>query len=119
MPPFSRPRNPVDTVWTPYDGHTDFYRRTCELMLREVDSLLLVNYAEYDDDFLSMLTGLRDQTGKPIVVVPGHPTESRDGMARLTQWGIPSFTSPERAVAALSAMLAASRYRLRGSTATG
>ena len=119
LPPFSRPRNPVDTVWTPVDAPADFYRRSCQAMLREVDSLLLASYREYDDDFLLMLTGLRDETGKPIVVVPCHPTESRDGMARLVQRGIPSFASPERAVAALAAMLAASRYRLRGSTATG
>lgn len=119
MPPFSRPRNPVDTVWTPDEGRTDFYRRCCEAMLREVDSLLLVNYGEYHDDFLSMLTALRDETGKPILVVPGHSTESRDGMARLTRRTIPSFTSPERAVAALAAMLAAHRYRLSGSTGTG
>ena len=111
MPPFSRPKNPVDTVWTPADDPAGFYRRCCEAMLRETDSLLLVNYGKYDDEFLTMLTGLRDETGKPIVVVPGHPTENRPGMARLVQWGIPSFTSPERAVAALAKMLAAFRYR--------
>ncbi len=82
------------------------------MMLREVDSLLLVNYGSYSDEFLDMLTGLRDETGKPIVVVPGHPSESRDGMARLARRAIPSFASPERAVAALAAMLAVSRYRL-------
>ncbi len=119
MPPHARPRNPVDTVWTPAEGRIEFYRVCCRAMLREVDSLLLVNYGQYSDEFLSMLTGLRDDAGKPIVVVPGHPTESRDGMARLTRRGIPSFASPERAVAALAAMLAAARYRLKGSTTAG
>ncbi len=118
MPPFARPRNPVDTVWTPAEGRTEFYRRCCEMMLREVDSLVLVNYGGYSDEFLDMLTGLRDETGKPIVVAPGHPSESRDGMARLTQRTIPSFASPERAVAALAAILAVSRYRLGVSPGT-
>ena len=83
-------------------------------MLREMDALVLVSYSRYSDEMLAMLTELRDETQKPILVVPGHPTESRPGMAQLTKSGIPSFTSPERAVAALAAMRAAARYRRAG-----
>jgi acetyltransferase len=111
MPPFARPRNPVDTVWTPDEDPVGFTRRCSEVMLREMDALILVSYSRYDDEMLAMLAALRDETQKPILVVPGHPTESRPGMAQLVRSGIPSFTSPERAVAALAAMLATARYR--------
>ena len=110
IPPFSGPRNPVDIVWTPATGGNQIYLQCSRIILKEVDSLMLISYANYNDDFAQGLAELRDQTGKPILVLPGHPSESRAGMSLLTRNGIPSFTIPERALKVLSAMLHHSNY---------
>jgi len=81
------------------------------IMLKEIDAILVSNYANYDDDFVKETTGVRDEMGKPIFIIPAHPSLHRDGMSLLTKNGIPSFTIPERAVKTLSAMVRYSNYR--------
>jgi len=104
IPPFARPRNPVDIVWGPATNRNEFYLQCCRIVVREVESLVLINYGEYDDSFAEGMAHLRDETGKTLFVIPGHPGESREGMQRLTRNGIPTFTIPERALKVLSAM---------------
>ncbi len=111
IPPFSRPRNPVDIVWAPATDPGRVYLQCSRIILQEVDALVVICYAKLDDSFAKQLAALRDETGKPILIVPGHPTEQRDGISLLARNGIPTFTIPERALNVLSAMLRYSDYR--------
>jgi len=111
IPPFSHPINPVDLVWAPIGNADSLYLDCAAIMLKDaIDAIVLVAYASLDDYFNAELVTLRDKMGKPILIIPGHPGEHRDGMSRLTRKGIPSFTIPERAAKALSAMVHYSNY---------
>ncbi|MFC1865035.1 acetate--CoA ligase family protein [Chloroflexota bacterium] len=111
IPPFSSPRNPVDLVWTPADNGADIYLGCARIMLKEVDAAIVVAYADLNDYLAKEMTALRDEMGKPIFIIPGHPSENRTGMSLLTRNGIPSFTTPDRAVKTLSAMVRYSNYQ--------
>lgn len=111
VPPFSRPRNPVDIVWAPADNPAKVYVDCSRIMLKEVNTIVMVSYAAFDDYFTREVKGLRDETGKPILVIPGHPSMRRPGMSLLTQNGIPTFTIPERAIKTLAAMVRYANYR--------
>jgi acyl-CoA synthetase (NDP forming) len=111
IPPFASPRNPVDIVWGPSSGRTRLFEQCARAILGEVDSLLIVNYGPHDEEFARVISGLRDETAKPILVAPAHSSLSREGMGLLTVRGIPSFTTPERALRTLAAMLEYSRRR--------
>ena len=111
IPPFSTPRNPVDIVWSPRTNAIQIYTQCLRTMLRTVDAMVMTSYAVYDEPLAEAVKSLRDEVGKPIFMVPGHPAERRDGMGLLTKNGIPTFTIPERALKALSAMVRYSSYR--------
>jgi len=73
IPPFSSPRNPVDLVWAPADTRADIYLECTKIMLQDdIDTAVVVAYADLNDDFTIGLTSLRDDTEKPILVIPGH-----------------------------------------------
>ena len=110
IPPFSGARNPLDIVWVPAADPGQVYLDCSRAILKEVDSLLLMNYARYDDNLVRALAGMRDETGKPLLVVPAHTTVVRDGIRLLTRSSIPTFTIPERALKVLAAMLRYSNY---------
>lgn len=112
-PPFASPRNPVDIVWGPTSGRAQFFVRCSQPIMKEVDTLLSINYAINDDEFAEAISELRDETEKPILLVPGHPSQSREAMGRLTRSGIPTFNTPENALGALAAMFRYSKYRNR------
>jgi len=112
LPPFAPPRNPVDIVWGPAGDRQGFLVKCSRAILREVDSLLMIDYGAFDDEFASALAALRDETGKTILIIPGHPLDDPEGMSRMTRHGIPAFTIPERALSTLAAMARCSRYRL-------
>lgn len=105
IPPFATPKNPVDIVWAPAGNATQFFMDCSRLMLKEVDAIVILNYEVFDESFSKAVTGLRDETGKPILVIPGHPAERRPGMSLLVKNGIPTFTIPEKAMRILAAML--------------
>ena len=111
IPPFSSPINPVDIIWPPMDTRAQLLMQCSRIMLKEIDAMVMVSYAVYDDDFVKEATGVRGEMGKPIFIIPAHPSLHRDGMSLLTKNGIPSFTIPERAVKTLSAMVRYSNYR--------
>ncbi len=112
IPPFASPRNPVDLVWTPAENKSDIYLECARIMLKDdIDAVVIVAYADLDDYFAAELAKLRDNTGKPILVIPGHSFEQRSGVSLFTRNGIPSFTIPERAIKTLSAMVRYSNYR--------
>lgn len=110
VPPFSRMGNPVDLVWIPLGSKIQPYLQCSRIMLKEVDAVVMISYAIFDNQAVKETVSLRNEMGKPIYVVPGHPGESREGMSLLTRNGIPSFTIPERAVKVLSAMVHYSNY---------
>ncbi len=111
VPPFSSPKNPVDLVWPPVGRILPLFVQCSRIMLREVDALVMVCYARYDDQFVKEMIDLRDRSGKPVLVIPGHPSEQRAGMNSLIRNGIPSFTIPERAMKSLSAMVDYSNHK--------
>jgi len=111
IPPFASPRNPVDIVWGPPSDRGGFFVRCSRAIVKEVDTLLAINYGVYDDDFAEGMSRLRDEVRKTILVVPGHSSVSREGMSLLTRNGIPTFATPERALGTLAAMLRYSDYR--------
>ena len=111
IPPFSRPKNPVDIVWS---NTADLFTLCSQVMLKEVDALVIVNYESYDEPFLREMARVRDRAGKPIFIVPGHSIERRSKMAALTQNGLPTFTIPERALMTIAAMARYSNYRQSG-----
>jgi len=112
IPPHSRPRNPVDLVWTPAVNKSDVYLQCARIMLKDdIDAAVIVAYAELDDYFATELVNLRDNAGKPIFVIPGHSSEQRSGISLLTKNGIPAFIIPERAIKTLSALVRYSDYR--------
>jgi len=76
-----------------------------------MDSCLTICYAFIQDEwFLSRLESIRDQTKKPIIVVPGNSIDQRQGMHLATRQGIPAFAMPENAVRAMAAMTRRAEY---------
>jgi len=105
IPFFSNASNPVDLVWGPPGDSFQLIIQCMRLILEEVDTLVRISYTVFDDRFVEEVTRLRDETGKPIIVVPAHPSERRDGMELLAKNGIPTFSIPERAMRVLAAMV--------------
>ena len=111
LPPFSSPRNPVDVIWAPENNPEQIFSECSRILLKEVDAVVMIGYLNFDDRLAKELSGLRNSTGKPIFTIPGHTTERRDGMSLLVRNGIPSFSIPEKALKALSAMVDYSNYQ--------
>ena len=110
IPPFSTPVNPVDHVWAPAGDAIQLLTECSRVMLPEIDALIIITYSVFDEHFVKAFTSLRDETGKPVFVVPGHPAERRDSMTLLTKNRIPVFTIPERAIKTLAAMVRYSNH---------
>ena len=111
IPPFSRPRNPVDLVWVTNADEADAYVECARIMLKEVDALVVVVYAELNGHFATELANLQNRVGRPIFFVPARVGRQGTRMSLLTRSGIPTFTIPERAIKALSTVVAYSEYR--------
>ena len=109
--PLASPRNPVDLVWAPTNNATQLYMQCTRAIIKEVDAMVVISYLAYDDELVREMSSLMQATGKPILNVPGHVAERRDGMGLLTKKGVPAFTIPERAIKTLAAMLSYSNYR--------
>ncbi len=110
IPAFPSPQNPVDIVWVPTEHSARVFLQCSRIILKEVDAILLVPYAPLDESYATKLAGLRDELGKPIMVVPGSAIMEKTGMSLLVRNGIPTFTIPERALKVLSAMVRYSNY---------
>ena len=110
-PPSPSLGNPVDLVWAPFAEAPFVYATCLEIMFREVDSCLIMCYTSLHDEwFMSRLQSICDQIKKPLMVVPGHATEQREGMSLLVGRGIPTFTMPESAMKAISTLTQRSKY---------
>jgi acyl-CoA synthetase (NDP forming) len=110
IPPFATPRNPVDIVWGPADNPGELFVACSRVMLRETDSVVMLDYQKLSETFAGQLAGLRNETGSPIFIVPGYVTFSRSGMAVMTGNGVPSFHTPAKALKVLAEVV---RYHLR------
>ena len=111
IPPSPNLKNPVDLVWSPFAEATVIYSTCLEIMSQAVDSCLIIGYAPLDDEwFMSRLETIRDQAKKPVVVVAANPIDQRQGINLAAKRGIPSFTMPEAAVKAISALTQRSEY---------
>ncbi|MBM4446127.1 MAG: hypothetical protein FJ023_02080 [Chloroflexi bacterium] len=105
IPPSPSLKNPVDLVWAPFSEASSIYATCLEIMAPAVDSCLTICYAFIHDEwFLSRLESIRDQTKKPIIVVPGNSIDQRQGMFLATRRGIPAYTMPDNAVKSLAAL---------------
>ncbi len=111
IPPFSGPRNPVDIVWGPANNAVQLFMQCSRIILKEVDAIVVVSYAVYDEQSIKEVTNLRDEMRKPIFIIPGHVVGQRTGMDLLARNGVPTFNIPERALKVLSAMVRYSNYR--------
>lgn len=98
-------RNPIDIVW-PLNWATGWATLEClRIVLQEVDAALAIDYAPLNERLATKVAALRDETGKPIIMIPGDPVEQKQGMSRLVRKGVPSFAIPERALKVLAAMV--------------
>lgn len=111
IPPFATPINPVDIVWAPAQNAIPLFVNCSRIMLRELDAIVILNYLNYDEAFAKAMSDVRDETGKPIMIIPGHIAERRSGMALLTQKGIPAFATPGRVMKVISAMAEYGKWR--------
>jgi acyl-CoA synthetase (NDP forming) len=98
-------RNPVDIVW-PLNWSTGWATIKClRIVLKEVDAALAIDYAPLNERLATEIAALRDETGKPIIIIPGDSIERKQGMSRLVKKGVPSFSIPERALKVLADMV--------------
>jgi len=112
IPPSPTIANPVDLVWAPSLQAASIYIRCLEIITKVVDISLVITYVPLSNEaFAAEVQRIRDKEQKPIIIVPGHPTEEYKGLSLFTQRGIPSFPIPDRAVKAISALARYSQYR--------
>jgi len=109
IPPFSGVSNPVDLVWLPLGQAPSILPQMIEVMSRAVDSFMIFSYEPHGQDYLSVLTKIREKVKKPIVCVPPHPTKGLD-VTPWTKMGLPVYPTPERAAKALSALTQRRRF---------
>jgi acyl-CoA synthetase (NDP forming) len=103
--------NPVDIVW-PLNWATGWATLEClRIVLKEVDAALAIEYAPLNERLTTKIAALRDETGKPIIIIPGDSIEQKRGMGRLVRKGVPSFAIPERGLRVLAAMVRYSNGR--------
>jgi acyl-CoA synthetase (NDP forming) len=98
-------RNPVDIVW-PLNWATGWATLKClRIVLKEVDAALAIDYAPLNERLAKKIAALRDETGKPIIIIPGDSIEQKRGMSVMVRKGVPSFAIPELALKVLAAMV--------------
>ncbi len=104
-------QNPVDIVW-PLNWTTGRAVLQCaRIVLEEVDAALVIVHAFLNKRLAAQFAALRDETGKPIILIPGSSSGQTRGRSLLVRRGIPTFTIPERALMVLAAMVRYANYR--------
>jgi len=105
LPPFAGSSNPIDLVWAPAGKKQEIISRCLELMAPWVDALICAIYPNGDDhhnEFAGFFGNMVHQIKKPILTVPPYGYAMQTFMQFSTKYGVPSFTSIERAVRALT-----------------
>lgn len=112
IPPSAGFANPVDLVWPPFEESPRLFLGCLEIMAPAVDCFIVIDYYPFTDEkFMKSLAALRDKLGKPITVIPGHPSLSVEGMSLYARSGLPTYPTPERAARALAALWRYSQWR--------
>ena len=110
IPPFSAPKNPIDLVWPPMENRVKILVDCAEILLKEVDSLIIMDYAVFNSDYVKGMQDLQNRVRKPVFLAPCFPAKRQAELAKLTLKGVPSFTIPERAVKAMATAVKYSQY---------
>lgn len=104
--------NPVDLGWLPNWDQAVPYLKCLEIMLPHVDMAVLMTYIPFDDGV--MLDGLKkliNRFKKPIVAIPGHIPEEREGVGLFCKYGIPAYPYPEDGIRTLAALWQYAHWR--------
>jgi len=109
IPPFSGVSNPVDTIWLPLGQAPSIHPQMIEIMSKAVDAFMILTYEPYGQNYLSVLTKIREKIKKPIICVPPHPTKGLD-ITSWTKMGLPVYPTPKRAAKALSTLTQRHRF---------
>jgi len=98
--------NPVDLVWPPYGETPEIIQKCLEIMFSEIDILLWMTYFPLaDEKFAASVAEIRDKVKKPLFVVPANPMSQTQALRAYARRGMPTFTRPEHAVKAISALV--------------
>lgn len=105
IPPFGSPRNPVDLTAT-LISEPDLLRRSLEVAAAhpgtDMIAVLLGNADKGSDQLIDTIERVHNDTDRPLIVVwtggSGKPRQ------RLRELGVPCFTDPGRAAAALGVL---------------
>ena len=118
LPPFAGSSNPVDLVWAPANKKQEIIGRCLELMAPWVDAMICAVYPNGDDhdELASFFGKMTHQIRKPILSVPPYGHAMQPFMRLSTKYGVPSFTSIERAVKALTRLIRRAQW-LKGNEA--
>ena len=113
MPPAASLRNPVDVLG---DAHSDRYQIAAELILADpnVDMglILLTPQSMTDSDKIGAdLPAVVKASGKPVVGAFMGAAAVAEGVASLVSQGVPNYSFPEDAVAALGAYVKLAEFR--------
>jgi len=107
LPPFAGSSNPIDLVWAPAHAKQEIICRCLELMAPWVDAVLCAVYPNGNDhDELARFFGnMVSHIRKPILSVPPYGHVMQPFMHLSTKYGVPSFSSIEKAVKALTRLI--------------
>lgn len=113
MPPAASLRNPVDVLG---DAHSDRYQIATELIMSDpnVDMglVLLTPQSMTDSDKIGAdIPAVIKKSGKPVVCAFMGAAAVADGVAALVSQGVPNYSFPEDAVAALGAYVKLTEFR--------
>ena len=109
VPAYGSTANPVD-VTASVMSNSELFDRTLDVIADDpgVDSILAtfcVLTGKDVDDVVASLTRVATRSGKPVLAVrTGADHLAPEATARMREGGIPSFTTPARAVRALAAL---------------
>ena len=111
VPPSNNRKNPVDLVWVAMGDPYGAYGDCLEMVISEMDVCLMIAYAFLQEDpFRHRIVELRNRLKKPVVFVPGNPTDQVLGMEMAVKDGIPVYSMPENAVRCIGAMVRRQRF---------
>ncbi len=113
LPPFAGSSNPIDLVWAPVGKKHEILSRSLELMAPWVDAFICAIYPDSDDhhdEFAGFFAQMARQIRKPILTVPPYGYAMQTFMQYCTRYGVPSFTSIERAIRALGHLIRRSEW---------
>jgi len=109
--PFTNVRNPIDLVSLPRSDYPQVIPRLLEVMASVTDAIIHFTYYPLSYPALpEILEELRDKIKKPIITIPGYPSQQAEGMARYNRLGLPVLPTPERAVKTLAALRRYARH---------